>query len=103
MVTPMDADKLQDDLFFLISYLITSARGLYDEPADYGVFRLLDTAGRLMELMDAHGLMDDTFFPDLKTRIAEEVEGSMDSGRQRERLDELLKLVTAEMQKRLDK
>lgn len=93
--------ELKNDLFYLIAYLITSARGLLDEPAEYGIYRLLDTTGRLLEILEANQLMDDPFLQDLKNRISEEMAGSMDSQRQREKLDELLEMVTMEMNRRL--
>ena len=92
---------LKDDFFYLITYLITSARGLLDEPAEYGIYRLLETAGRLMEVMEANQLMDDPFLKDLKNRISDEMAGSMDSQRQRETLDDLLEIVSTEMTRRL--
>jgi hypothetical protein len=65
--------ELKNDLFYLITYLITSARGLLDDP----------------------------FLQDLKNRISEEMAGSMNSQRQREKLDELLEMVTMEINRRL--
>ncbi len=50
---------MRDDLFLLLGYLLTSARGLADEPKSYGPFRLLDAAGRLLEIMKEHGMDDD--------------------------------------------
>jgi len=96
----MDADALRHELFYLIGYMITSARGLYDEPADYGVFRLLDAAGRLLAIMDSRNLLD-PFLADLKRSIDEEREGSMDPERQRERLDALVLKIAEEMQRRV--
>ena len=96
-----NTQELKNDLFYLIAYLITSARGLLDEPAEYGIYRLMDTTGRLLEIMEANQLMDDPFLQDLKNRISEEMAGSMDSQRQREKLDELLEMVSAEMNQRL--
>ena len=49
---------LQRDLFLLIGYLLSSAHGLYQEPAGYGPFRLIDAARRLLALMAEHGLSD---------------------------------------------
>ena len=43
--------RLDDGLFDLIGYLLTAARGLLDEPADYGPFRLVEGASRLCGLM----------------------------------------------------
>ena len=54
----MNDGLLRQDLFLLVGYLLTSAHGLYDEPAGYGPLRLLDAAGRLLTLMEAHGLAD---------------------------------------------
>jgi hypothetical protein len=42
---------LDDGLFDLIGYLLTSARGLLDEPAEYGPFRLVEGVSRLCGLM----------------------------------------------------
>lgn len=50
---------MRDDLLLLLGYLLTSARGLADEPKSYGPFRLLDAAGRLLEIMEEHGMGDD--------------------------------------------
>ena len=92
---------LKDDFFYLITFLITSARGLLDEPAEYGVYRLLDTAGRLLEMMDANRILDDPFLKNLKNRLSDEMADSMDSQRQREMLDELLEMVSIELSRRL--
>lgn len=37
----------QDDVLDLVAYLITAARGLLDEPVDYGPMRLLNAAQRV--------------------------------------------------------
>ncbi len=100
MRNDMDAEALRHELFYLISYMITSARGLYDEPADYGVFRLLDAAGRLLALMDTQDLLD-PFLVDLKRSIDEERDGSMDTDRQRERLDAMVLSIAEELQRRV--
>jgi hypothetical protein len=42
-------------LFELIGYLLTSARGLLDEPAEYGPFRLIEAVSRLSGLMAEAG------------------------------------------------
>ncbi len=54
----MSERELQHDLFLLVGFLLSSAHGLYDEPAEYGPFRLLDAARRLAETMGRHGLGD---------------------------------------------
>lgn len=97
----MDKAILQEELFHLTAYLITSARGLYEEPAEYGVFRLLDAAGRLLEIMESSDLLDDPFLVELKRLVDEERAGSMDEERQRERLDDMVQRIAAEMRRRL--
>jgi len=71
-----------------------------DEPADYGVFRLLDATGRLLEIMEANGLTDE-YLATLKQQIDEEREGSMDEARQRQRLEQVVLEMANEMEKRL--
>jgi hypothetical protein len=46
---------LDEGLFELIGYLLTSARGLFDEPAEYGPFRLVEAASRLSGLLAEGG------------------------------------------------
>lgn len=82
--------------------MITSARGLYEEPADYGVFRLLDSAGRLLDILQNQGLLTDRFLLDLKQKIDAERENSMDNERQRQLLDEWILAISDEMRRRLD-
>jgi len=55
----MSSDSLTDELLVLVGFLLTSARGLVDEPKSYGPFRLLDAAGRLLAAMDQQGFLDD--------------------------------------------
>ena len=78
--------KPQDEVFNLIAYMIASARGLYDEPPDYGSFRLLDATGRLLEIISHSGELD-PFLARLKHEIDAEREGSMDDARQRLNLE----------------
>jgi hypothetical protein len=98
----MDKTQLQDEMFHLITYIIASARGLFDEPADYGTFRLLDTAGRLLAIMEDQELLEDPFLKDLKISIDAEREGNMDSDRQVEHLDLIVQNIATEMQNRLE-
>ena len=52
----MNEDALRRDLWLLVGFLLTGAHGLYGEPANYGPFRLLDSVGRLVEIMEQQGL-----------------------------------------------
>ena len=93
-------DGLQQELFLLLGYLLTSAHGLYDEPAGYGPFRLLDASGRLLEIMDSHGLGDPSF-QRIKDIIEDERFGTSDDAQLRLRLDELVIQYTQEMKRRM--
>jgi hypothetical protein len=64
-------DLLQDELFLLVGYLLNSARGLYDEPPGYGPFRLMDAAGRLLQLMEKASLSN-PFLVELRQAIDEQ-------------------------------
>ena len=91
---------LQKELFLLLGYLLTSAHGLYEEPFGYGPFRLLDASGRLLEIMQSHGL-GDPYFQQIRNIIEEERFGASDDSRMRLRLDELVVLYTQELKRRL--
>jgi hypothetical protein len=96
-----DQNKLQEDLFYLLGYLLSSARGLYEEPADYGIFRLMDAATRLLGIMDEHDL-NDAFLSNLKNILDEEVAGNMDETRQKETLERVVLMVATEIQNKLN-
>ncbi|MCE1255110.1 MAG: DUF6092 family protein [Anaerolineae bacterium] len=94
-------DKLHDELFFLTGFMLNSARGLYEEKPEYGIFRLMDASTRLLNIMQAHALTDE-FLDDVTDMLNEEISSSMDDVRQRETLEKIVALFTAEMQKRLN-
>ncbi len=43
--------------FELLAFLVTSARGLVDEPQVYGPLRLLDAAVKLIDIMEKEGIV----------------------------------------------
>lgn len=96
-----DNPKNDEEYFNLVAYLITSARGLYEEPPDYGSFRLLDAAGRLLEIMGHSGELD-PFLAQLKDEIDQEREGSMDDARQRRNLERWVIELAKELRRRLE-
>ena len=55
----VEEEKLRYELIKLFCYMITSARGCLEEPKLYGPFRLIDSVGRLITLLDNEGLADD--------------------------------------------
>jgi hypothetical protein len=99
-MTLNNQSELKEELFQLVAYMVSSARGLYDEPADYGIFRLLDSSGRLLAIMESQGLID-PFLAGLKKLVDEEREGNMDYDGQRDRLDKAVMDIAREMQNHL--
>jgi len=96
----MDTEKLREDFFFLIGFILTSMQGLYHEPADYGIYRLLDVGGRLLSIIENHGLSDD-FLRKLGQEIEAEKAESMDGDRQKVTISRLTLAYTDELQRRL--
>ncbi|MBM4465574.1 MAG: hypothetical protein FJ014_08495 [Chloroflexi bacterium] len=64
----MEVEKLRAEVLELLCYIVTSARGLVDEPWRYGPFRLIETARRLIAIMQHAGL-DDEFLRRVATKI----------------------------------
>ena len=70
MNRPEQLDKKVDrELYELLGYLLTSARGLLDEPGEYGPLRLLEGASRLCGLMEMGGSSYGAVLSELKTGI----------------------------------
>ncbi len=67
----MGNSNMDRNIIDLIAYMLTSARGLIDEPAIYGPFRLLDGVSRLCEMMIEHHHEDEGFLENLNTKIDE--------------------------------
>ena len=51
--------ETEQQLGRLLCYMAASARGLLDEPAAYGPFRLIDAVSRLIEILGAEGAVDE--------------------------------------------
>ena len=96
----MSEDSLRHDLFLLVGYLLTSAHGLHGEPKGYGPFRLVDATGRLLAVMDAHGLSD-PFLAELMEKIEAERVGHSDDEELHAALDELCTEYAAELKQRV--
>ncbi len=96
----MDEQTLKDDLFYLAGYLLTSAAGLYHEPGEYGIHRLLDAANRLLGTMQAHGLSD-PFLERLRDEVEEEMASSMDAERQQATIERLVMEYTDQVERRI--
>lgn len=95
----MNDNLLKQELFTLVGYLLTSAYGLYEEPQSYGPFRLLDTAGRLLTIMETHGLSD-PFLEELRAWIDQERFGSSTDEKLREGLNQIILQYSEELKRR---
>jgi len=62
---------LNRDLMELIGYMITSARGLVDEPKSYGPFRLIEGVSRLCGTLAKEQGTDRMFLEELQRTIDE--------------------------------
>jgi hypothetical protein len=81
--------QLKDELTALVIFMLASAHGLHEEPGSYAPFRLLDAAGRLIEVMERHG-MDISRLEEAKKGIDEQRFKSMNSESLLPFLDEVL-------------
>lgn len=84
----MTTEDLRDELLLLVGFMLTSARGLMEEPKSYGPSRLLDAAGRVLDMMEEHGMLDQSL-QEIKAHIDDERFGPMDDEGFVARLDEL--------------
>ena len=78
----MISKALNQDFIEIIGYMITSARGLIDEPKSYGPFRLIEGVSRLCEILMKEDGIDREFLQHLKEKIDESkfsVMGDMDT------------------------
>ncbi|MGK5627845.1 DUF6092 family protein [Streptomyces sp. URMC 123] len=48
--------RLVEDIALLAAYLLSSGRGLLQEPPDYGAIRCADAARRALETLEEHGV-----------------------------------------------
>lgn len=61
-------DKLEKEIFELICYITVSARNLDQETKMYGPFRLVDTASKLIDILEKNGVHD-KFLSQVRTMI----------------------------------
>jgi len=81
-------EVLRDELLLLVGFMLTSARGLVEEPKSYGPSRLLDAAGRVLDTMDEQSMLDQSL-QEIKAQIDDERFGPMDDEGFVARLDDL--------------
>jgi hypothetical protein len=63
--------ELYRELMDLMGFMITSARGLLDEPQLYGPFRLIDGASKLCAIMENRVEADNELLARLRDKIDE--------------------------------
>lgn len=70
----MKEDKRVLQVFELLAYLASSARGLLDEPREYGPLRCLDAMRRLIDFVLEAKLIDDLeiikYFEELREKLS---------------------------------
>lgn len=96
----MNEQELRHGLFLLVGYLLNSSHGLFTEPKGYGPFRLLDATGRLLLLMQAHGLSD-PFLEKLEGDIAAERFAPSGDEQLQSKLNELCMEYAKELKQRI--
>jgi len=64
--------NLQKELFEIIGYLLTSARGLVDEPKMYGPFRIIEGVSRICRLLEKEESQYRDFYKKLREEIDRE-------------------------------
>lgn len=57
----LSPDRLHEEIALLAAYLLTSGKGLLEEPADYGSYRCADAARRTLELLEKAGGRNEEF------------------------------------------
>lgn len=71
----MDGDKKAVRVFELLAYLASSARGLLEEPREYGPLRCLDAMRRLIDMVLETGLIEDEevtkYLEELRSRLSQ--------------------------------
>ena len=89
------SNSKENEITSLVSYLIVSARQLYDEPKRYGPFRLIEACSRLIALLSRMGESNE-LLEDIRSRIeSEKVKMVTDEKGSMKFLDDLvLRVVT---------
>lgn len=93
----MNSIDLKQDLLLLVAFMLSSAQGLYDEPVEYGTFRLIDSARRLLIIMEDYDLSDH-LLSEIKMCVDEVCEDAMDDDKQRQYLEQIIITISQEIQ-----
>lgn len=102
MITDNNFEDIKQDLLGVISFLISSAIGLREEPKRYGPIRLAYAAKKLTDVIVLRQI-DGPFFEDLSVTFNEKLENLLhDEDQLQSFLLEISKKVTLELMKHLD-
>ncbi len=66
----MDNKVMEKELFDFMGYLLTSARGLVEEPQMYGPFRLIEGVSKLCEIL----LKEETEFEEIYKLLKDKID-----------------------------
>jgi hypothetical protein len=90
----VNSDKLESQFISLICFLISSARGLVDEPKIYGPSRLVEAARHMINLAEDCGIHHEPL-TELARRIEQDRTGALMEGEETfvQFLDELVELL----------
>ena len=97
-----NAGRLEDRLFELALFLLTSARGCVDEPHLYGSFRLLDGISRLCDVYSGSDRLEpDKFLSGIKEQV-DKAKDKMDLSKEEfvKSMDDLIVVFTDELIRR---
>lgn len=95
-----DKNKLKDNFFSLLTFLVVSARNCIEEPKLYGPFRLIDGVSKLIEILEREK-MADKFLLEVKRKIENKKYSVMsDKGEFIKFLDNLTLNFAEELKKR---
>jgi|Deesub1362A_J573_1020465.scaffolds.fasta_scaffold00459_12 hypothetical protein len=99
-VSAESKDSLNVEFFELLCYMLTSARGLIEEPGTYGPFRLVDAASRLISILEKYQIADNFLL--IERKKIDEGKYSVMEGEEkfREFLDNIILDFAEELKKR---
>lgn len=88
-----DRARLAREVFKVMTFMLSAAKLLADEPKDYGPFRLIDAAGRLADALERCGFADEAIKAVGREIEREKYYGLNDEGEIRVYLDRILALM----------
>lgn len=82
----MNNQLIIEELFNLMGYMLTSAKGLFSEPKEYGPLRLVEGVSRLCSILTAMDKDNRSFYLDLQAKIDESKFSVMSNKKEFERM-----------------